>query len=166
MTDPAKNFGRLRSMAKEILARLHDVPALDHAKIFQFQDYHGFSKTRLPDDFLNKVLALCGETKDNMQIEIVGVHADLTNEVHKHENSDAFVVVLGKHENFSEPFNAQTYKNNHWEFVSEGQEIEIPRGTPHGFTVAMNGGNLFFLSIQTPPIVDEHGTDDYIKVLS
>lgn len=166
MPESPENFARLRSMANEIVKRLHTIPALDHGKIFQFQDYHGFSKTRLPEDFLQKVLALHGETKENMQIEIVGVHADLTNEVHKHENSDAFVVILGLHTNFAEPFNAQAYKNNHWEFVTEGQEIEIPRGTPHGFTVAVNAGSLFFLSIQTPPIVDEHGTDDYVKVIS
>lgn len=166
LESPEKQMSRLRAMAQEIVGRLHNIPALDHGKIFHFEDYHGFSKTRLPEDFYSKVLALHGETPENMQIEIVGVHADLTDEVHVHEKSDAFIIVLGLQTNFAKPFNAQAYIGGQWQFVEEGMEIEIPRGTPHGFTVALNGGALFFLSIQSPPIVGEDGVDDYVKVIS
>lgn len=157
-------FEKLRSISKDIIEQLKNIPATDHGKTFAFQDYHGFSKTRLPNNMLEPLLQKHAEKKENLQIEIVGVHADLTDEVHIHRKSDAFVVILGRTTNFAEPFSAQGYMKNEWQFVDEGQEIEIPRETPHGFTVSANGGNLFFLSIQSPPIVGEDGTDDYTKV--
>lgn len=154
----------LKVITKNIIESLKGIPASKHAEFFSFQDYHGFSKSRLPDSLLEKVLASSGLAKEQVQIEIVGVSSDLSDEVHLHEESDAFVVVLGPNTNFPEPSKASSFLNNVWVPISEDQEIKIPKGTPHGFTVS-DGGSLYFLSVQSPPIVDEHGEDDYVKIV-
>jgi mannose-6-phosphate isomerase-like protein (cupin superfamily) len=161
--EPTSSFEKLRGISTDILDKLKKTPAEEHSRLLSFQDYHGFSKTRLPDDVLEEVLSGAGLTNEQLQVEIVGVNSDLTHEVHLHKESDAYVIVLGRGTNFEGPKNAKQFQGGKWIEVSENQEIQIPKGTPHGFTVE-DGGVLYFLSLQLPPIVDEQGDDDYVPV--
>ncbi len=123
-------------------------------------DYHGFGKWRFPKKLTKHALGGMNLDVDKLQVEIIRVTTDLRHEVHLHKEAYAVTIVLGNWHHFLNPLFAQAYIGEQWEEVAENQVINIPPHTPHGFTV--NGkGVLYFLSIQTPPIVGDDGRDDY-----
>lgn len=124
-----------------------------------FADYHGFQKSYLPDELLQRALEPFSYSSETIQIEIVRVVSDLRDQVHYHERSTAYVYALGDKVGLQDPKEAYAYQEDSWVVVKEGDGWMIPPRTPHGFTVN-EGGVFFFLSIQTPPIV-HHGLDDY-----
>lgn len=131
-------------------------------RTLEFVDYHGFQKSRFSEDLLNEMLRPFHCTADDVQVEFIHVTSDLTDEVHYHEGSIAFVYVLGATEGFAEPQDAIAYKDGAWIAMKQGEWWMIPPKTVHGFSV-LPGGELYFLSVQTPPIV--HGTsDDYHRM--
>jgi quercetin dioxygenase-like cupin family protein len=125
-------------------------------------DYHGFAKSRLPEEFQKKVLWSYKLTPSEVQIEVIKVTTDLRHEIHYHAEAFAYVVGLGSREHLPEPRGASVYLGHSWKSFAAGEKLEIPAGTNHGFTVE-EGGELWFLSIQTPPIVDGQGRDDYYR---
>ncbi len=106
-----------------------------------------------------KLLKPFGYEPNQLQIEIVQVNQDLSDQVHYHQFSHAFIYVLSNENNFPDPINALAYTNDQWESISKHYHSLISPNTPHGFTVKQNG-LLYFLSVQTPPIVHD-GFDDY-----
>ena len=131
-------------------------------------EYHGFGKARLPDDLLREVLTPHGLTPDEVQVEVVKVERDLSDEVHYHARSVAYVVALGSEDHFSDPpLRGRAFVNGRWQRFEKGDELTIPPGTPHGFTVWGTGGGrgtLYFLSVQSPPIVGPREEDDYHRI--
>ncbi len=109
------------------------------------------------------VLAPYGLSENEVQVEVVRVTTDLANELHYHQKAHAHVIVMGSAENVDEPVRAQGYIEGVWSPVVSSQVIDIPPGTKHGFTVGEQGV-LWFLSVQSPPIVDDSGQDDYHKL--
>lgn len=153
----------LQQIAESILDTLRNATPEEAAKLLEMVDYHGFLKSRLPAEFLENILAPYNLTPEEVQIEIVKVDKDLTSEVHYHEGSFAYCVCLGEAYHTEAPRSASAFLNDRWSPVKEGDVVAIPAGTPHGFTVE-EGGVLFFLSVQAPPIVN-HGKDDYHRVI-
>jgi hypothetical protein len=130
---------------------------------FIFEDYHGFEKALLSDERLTSILEPFGLTTQDMQIEIVRVTRDLSNQIHHHKIANAFITVLGDSSGYPQPKNAFVFLDNHWAPIIEGEKIEIGYGRKHGFSIAQ-GGSLYFLSVQNPPIVrgyDNCKHDDY-----
>src|SRR5436190_23151706 len=121
-------------------------------------DYHGFGKVRLSPEVLAKVPSLSGTDLKDIQPEIIRVDRVLTQEVHYHKHAYAFVVCLGKSWNFPDPVAARAFFNGRWSYVESGLAIRIAPGTPHGFTI-YSGGILYFLSVQSPPIIGDDGSD-------
>ncbi len=152
----------LQKIAESILEKLQNASAEESARLLQMNDYHGFLKAKIPPDFLQEILSPYGLTPHEVQIEIVKVDRDLSNEIHYHESSHAYCVILGEKEKVENPRVAQAFLKNHWFPVSAGEIVSIPPQTPHGFTVG-EGGHLVFLSVQAPPI-EREGSDDYHKV--
>jgi mannose-6-phosphate isomerase-like protein (cupin superfamily) len=72
---------------------------------------------------------------------------------HVHNNSDAyFIIVNGR---------AVFLSGKERKEISKGEKIDVPRGTPHGFEL-LDGDSFEFISIQSPPIKDEHtGEEDF-----
>ena len=151
-------MSQLKAGADMIIDRLH---AMSDAEVqaWPFIDYHGFKKARLPEGLVAEVATAAGCKPEELQVEIASVHGDLTHEVHYHRDTTAFVACLGPAEKFPTPQKAQAFIRKWFDFTV-GQTVEIPPNTPHGFTVG-EGGVLYFLSIQSPPIVGEDGQDDY-----
>ncbi len=157
--------GALRLLADHTLPGILWLQTYDPTRIeSQFEDYHGFEKVRLSNDFL------AGAAQDLLfnprliQPEVVRVTGDLTDQVHVHDNAFAHCVVLGAAYGCPDPSGAYCYLGGGWsEIQGCGQIVLIPPGTPHGFTVR-KGGVLWFLSVQSPPIKDDHGYDDYHKL--
>lgn len=150
----------LERLSREIKDALTDT-AVRNALVFE--DYHGFQKSRLPSSVLAKVLLSRGLTEADVQIEVVRADRDLTSEVHYHEAAAAYITILGAELGFENPQGGRYFLEHAWHLAIPGQEIPIEAGVPHGFTVDA-GGRLYFLSVQSPPIVRENGHDDYFKV--
>lgn len=154
----------LQKIADSTLEKLASLSSLEMKEIVNMADYHGFLKSRLPQEFLSSVLSPFVLTTSDVQIEVVEVATDLTGEVHYHEESFAYCVCMGEKYHVSSPKNSKAYLVDHWAPVHEDEVVKIPPGIPHGFTVE-NGGTLTFLSVQAPPIVHEDH-DDYHKINS
>lgn len=154
----------LKKISDEIIATFRKLPPEAVSDMISMIDYHGFWKTRLPDTFVRSILAPHGLTSDDVQIEIVKVDTDLTAEVHFHAHAHAMIYALGQGEGLRNASGAVAYRHNTWQGIQSGEEVDIPPGTPHGFSVEPDG-ELWFLSVQAPPIVGE-GNDDYHQVAS
>lgn len=152
----------LQHIAESIIGKLKTVSPEESAKLLTMSDYHGFLKSRLPEDFLNDILMPFHLTPEEVQIEIVKVDRDLSKEVHYHEGSFAHCVCLGESDRVENPRNAKAFLEDKWFPVKAGDVVPIPAGTRHGFTVE-DGGVLIFLSVQAPPI-ERDGNDDYHRV--
>ena len=151
----------LQGIGYDILAVLQDLPrGTIHQKIV-LQNYHGFGKAPLPEEFFLDAISLRGFASSEVQIEIVCVKTDLQRELHLHKESTAWISCLGCAEDFPDPVSAQGFLGERWFGLAASAEIIIPPSTIHGFTVAPNG-MLFFLSVQSPPIVGQDGRDDYV----
>lgn len=161
MTIPASTLKRISDDIVAIFRTLHPRAV---SEMISMIDYHGFWKTRLPDNFLRSILEPHGLNADDVQIEIVKVDTDLTREVHFHAHAHAMIYALGKSEGLQDASRALAYRHNTWREIASGEEVDIPPGTPHGFSVEPQG-ELWFLSVQAPPIVGE-GHDDYHQVAS
>ncbi|MDB5254476.1 MAG: hypothetical protein JWL80_542 [Parcubacteria group bacterium] len=154
----------LKEIAESVLQKLQVLSKEEMESIVNMADYHGFLKSRLPQEFLDSVLIPFNLTSHDVQIEVVEVATDLTHEVHYHEHSFAYCVCMGEKYHVAPPTNALAYLIDHWAPVTDGEVVEIPPGTPHGFTIK-EGGTLTFLSVQAPPIVHaDH--DDYHRINS
>lgn len=72
---------------------------------------------------------------------------------HFHKDSDAyFIIIEGE---------AFLLSGDQRRKIEKGERIEIPRGMLHGFELA-EGETLEFISIQSPPIKNEHtGEEDF-----
>ena len=156
-------LAQLRQIAEAVVNRLRALPEGEAQKMLLMIDYHGFAKARFPEPFLYDVVTSIGLDPKDIQLEVVHVGCDLTHEIHRHLEATAFATCLGNTEGFPSPKDAMAFVIDHWFTVFTGDLIEIPAGTPHGFTVG-EGGTIHFLSVQSPPIVRENGHDDYYLV--
>jgi mannose-6-phosphate isomerase-like protein (cupin superfamily) len=152
----------LQSIAESILVKLKEASPEESKRLLQMNDYHGFLKSRFPEDFLSDILSPFQLTPAEVQIEIVKVDRDLSKEIHYHEASFAHCICLGEEYRVENPRGAKAYLKDSWSRVQAGDIVPIPAGTPHGFTVE-EGGVLIFLSVQAPPI-ERDGNDDYHKI--
>lgn len=151
----------LPEIAKAILARFETIPVEEQVYLLKFIDYHGFQKSRLPDDLVNPLIISFGLHAKDLQAEIIEVTTDLSTELHYHQMSVAYIQVLGPREHFPAPKDASVFQGGQWLALQTNDALLIPPKAVHGFTVKP-GGHLCFLSLQTPPI-EKAGKDDYHK---
>lgn len=151
----------LQNIAQEVVGLFHsDVTFKD---TITMKDYHGFQKARIPLEDLENIVKKYSITTELLQVELVKVTQDLSDEIHIHHISQAYCIVFGDNEGLEPPKDAFVFINDHWSPVKQREAILITPKTKHGFTVKP-GGILYFLSVQTPPIENKHGQDDYEKV--
>lgn len=154
-----KKLQQMRAVRDSLLAHIRSLKPGELLSLVTMKDYHGFSKSRFPEELLTTILAPFGLSPQEVQAELVSIEGDLRHEVHVHHEAHAAVVMLGAKEHLPEPVDAEAYLADGWIAVVAGQEIDIPAETDHGFT-----GRGYFLSVQAPPIEREGGHDDYEKV--
>ncbi len=148
-------------LAGQLHAALCSRPGMRNLDWLPYANYHGFEKWSLEADALEPLVAPYDFNVDLCQAEIIRVKKDLSNELHHHNQSDAAVIVLGPEWDFEPPRNASVFLMGLWRPLSVGATVLIRAGEIHGFRVEA-GGILYFLSVQIPPIVGDHG-DDYVK---
>ncbi len=154
---------QLENIVHDVAKKLSSIPREEIRKTLVMTNYHGFAKARFPEAFLAEIFNPYSVTSKDIQLEAVHVSSDLTNEVHYHRKSVAVTLCLGPNEHFPAPKDAKAFFADHWSPYRAGDLVKIPTLIPHGFTVD-NGGDLYFLSVQSPPIVGEDGQDDYVRL--
>lgn len=154
----------LKSIGDDILVVLRRLSPDATSAMLSMIDYHGFWKSRLPPAFVQPILEPYHLRAEEVEIEIVKVDTDLSSEVHYHEHAHAVICALGQAEGMETAEGALVYQGGGWRKIQSGEEIDIPPGTPHGFSVE-HDGVLWFLSVQAPPIVSHQGADDYHHVV-
>jgi hypothetical protein len=128
-----------------------------------FIDYHGFYVGRFPERYLEEMAELYELDISKLQLELVEVRTDLRREVHCHPIANACVSIVGVEEKVDDPRGASAYIDGEWRDVDiTTPDMDIPAGKLHGFTVS-DGGVLYFISAQSPPIRSDNGHDDYRK---
>jgi quercetin dioxygenase-like cupin family protein len=151
----------LEAISDEVLVAIRDMSPEEFSRVLLHQDYHDFGKDDFTGGFIESILIRHGLSKKDVQIDIISVNRDLTHQVHFHREAHAFLVVLGPLEHVAAPRTAEAYLGERWFPVSAGRVLSILPGTPHGFRVQENSGDVLrFLSVQSPPIV-RNGEDDY-----
>ncbi len=97
--------------------------------------------------------SLDGRPDASVEVSLVRIIAEGQYPQHVHKKSDAyFIVTAGE---------AVFLSGAERTMMRQGDRVDIPRGTPHGFEIAA-GTTLEFISIQSPPIKDEHsGEEDF-----
>ena len=121
----------------------------------EFRDYRGFGKSRT-------ALYTYDGNHPDIECEVVKVNSNLTDQIHLHKDACAYIRIIGEAEGFENPRNASYFLGTTWMPAKFNDALLIPPQTPHGFSVSP-GGILYFVSVQSPPIVGEHH-EDYIKV--
>lgn len=158
----AASLEQLVDIADRTKQKLLTLPTGKAQGLLVMQYYHGFRKARFSDDFLHEVTKGHDLAPEDIQLEVVSVEQDLTDEIHRHHFSIARIICLGAEEGFSDARLAEGCLDLQWFPVKSGEALTIPAGAWHGFTVK-DGGELWFLSVQSPPIVSADGKDDYEK---
>jgi mannose-6-phosphate isomerase-like protein (cupin superfamily) len=154
---------KLQRFAGKVLVQLGALPEGRLYTLLHMRDYHGFNKSGLPPDLTEPLFNELGVEPSNVQAEIVRVSGDLRRQVHLHRHASAYIVFLGRNVGLDDPKLASAFLEDRWFPVEAGQQLEIPAGTPHGFTTAEHGV-LYFLSVQSPPIIGLNANDDYVLV--
>lgn len=97
--------------------------------------------------------SLDGRVDPKVEISLVRLLKEGQYPQHVHNSSDAYFIVASGTAIFLSGLNKTQMK--------AGDRMDIPRGTPHGFEIPP-GGILEFISLQSPPIKDEHtGEEDF-----
>jgi len=126
-----------------------------------FTNFHGFLKSGLPNDVVGDVLRQFGLTPEMVQIEVAGVLTDLTHEIHTHQRTEAHVTCIGEDFGLPNPRGGYAFLRDRWVPVKLGDVFQIAVNVAHGFTVDP-GGILYFLSVQSQPLVSPDGQEDYV----
>jgi hypothetical protein len=154
-------YSHLLGFALHIRERLWEPANTGLVVNLPMRNYHGFKKCALPEALVAPILRENGFAPREVQVEVVRVTGDLAHMKHHHEQSAAVCLVLGPRTQCPPPTRAEYYLHHSWSDVeNEEQIISIAAGETHGFTVERDG-DLWFLSVQSPPIETENG-DDFI----
>jgi len=151
---------QLKSISNQVLGSMRSLPSASLAGMLRMKDYHGFGNSEFPDYFIEPIIRPFNAVLKEVEIRLIHVSTDLSKEIHLHKAATAYITVLGPKTHLPGPVHAFAYLKGKWFPVSEDDTLEIPQCTPHGFTIRGNG-DLYFLSVQSPPLIDEEGNDDY-----
>lgn len=128
-----------------------------------FAKYHDFGKAALTPIWLEHLLDRHHQSRNDIQIDVISVHGDLSNQIHYHSEAFAYLVILGTGEGAPDPIQAQVFIQNEWHPIAPGKVIVLPPGTRHGFRT-LPAHEFWFLSLQAPPIVRPSGDDYHLAI--
>jgi quercetin dioxygenase-like cupin family protein len=128
--------------------------AIDDAKVNEWLSEDNLSK-REKRTFagFEIVSSLDGNEYPNVEVSLVRLNKEGKYPQHIHNNSDAYLIITEG--------SAVFLSGQEKTILNKGDRKDIPRGTPHGFEL-QSGEGLEFISVQCPPIKDEHtGEEDF-----
>ena len=128
-----------------------------------YEEYHNFSKTRLPFNWYEHILEKLELTTDDLLIEVAKVDLNHDHDLHYHKLSHAICIILGEEEGFYNCGYGQIIKDEETIRTFNGLEVYFPSYCKHTFNAPYSTvtGSLYFLSIQSPPLLTEERDDFY-----
>lgn len=148
------NRKQLEEIASAIVSELRTISDEACSRMFLMENLRESGKARFPESFLVGVLVPHGFMPNDIQIEMSRVSSKFESEVRSHEKTDTLCVVMGETVRFPNPLRAHVHLDGEALTLNAGDKIIIPAGITYGFT-ATGGGTLHFLSVQSPPIVND-----------
>jgi mannose-6-phosphate isomerase-like protein (cupin superfamily) len=132
----------------------------NNVKEFNYTNYHNFWKALVPQWLYKDILDVYEITTEDVLVEIARVKGDHAKDLHYHKISHAFCIILGENVGVENSEGSVQIDN----IISEtqpGEDFYFPTGCHHTFY----GGekDLYFLSIQNPPLLTKDN-DDFYKV--
>ena len=132
-----------------------------------WEDYHNFSKVRLPLSWYDDLLINKEWTTDDVLVEIARVEKDNADKLHYHKLSHALCIILGPKTGFPKCSRGTVQLHNQRYQALINKEFYFPQNCPHTFhggieTKDNPKGYLYFLSIQSPPLLTKNNDDFYL----
>lgn len=135
-------------------------------KDIRYEEYHNFWKCRLPLSWYQEVLELLHLSEDDLLVEVARIKGNHAKDLHYHKISHAICIILGLNTGFnSVPYDSAVQINS--EFINAYEDLEcyFPVGCHHTFYGSVNdksdSGDLYFISIQSPPLLTKDNDDFY-----
>ena len=131
-----------------------------------YTEYHNFWKCRLPEYWYDDVLSCLGLNTDDVLVEVARIKGSHAKDLHYHKISHAICIVLGPKCGFNPvPYDSAIQIEDKIYFAYEDQKCYFPSTSKHTFYGSLNDntdeGDLYFLSIQSPPLLTETHDDFY-----
>lgn len=129
-------------------------------------EYHNFWKARLPVHWYEGILLDLGLDTKDVLVEIAKVKGDHAKDLHYHKISHAICIVLGPQTGFPEVSMGRVVRNADTYIAEENLECYFPTECRHTFhggvsTEDNDDGSLYFISIQSPPLLSKENDDFY-----
>jgi hypothetical protein len=158
----------LHQIRDAVLGYIRKMSFKEFHESLDLKEYHGFGKADFNGDWVEEILARHGLGREEIQVDIIYLWTDLTDQIHQHHKSRAEIYVLGEREHLPNPMTAEAYLKGRWHRVFAGNTLGVSPSEPHGFRIPgvvrkeLSAANdkLYFLSLQNPPIVTAE-YDDY-----
>ena len=131
-----------------------------------YEEYHNFWKCRLPLNWYDEVLVALGLEPSELLVEVARIKGNHAKDLHYHKISHAICIVLGNKTGFGKtPWDSAVQIDNEVMVVHEDMECYFPTGCKHTFYGSASDesdeGDLYFISIQSPPLLTEENDDFY-----
>ena len=135
-------------------------------QVVGYTEYHNFWKVRLPYHWYSDVMKTLDLTMDDLLVEVARIKGNHAKDLHYHKISHAICIVLGEKTGFNPtPYDSAVQINKEIEFAYEDLECYFPTGCYHTFYGSIHDqgddGDLYFISIQSPPLLTEENDDFY-----
>ena len=132
-----------------------------------YTEYHNFWKCRLPIEWYSDVLQALDINENDLLVEVARVKGNHAEDLHYHKISHAICIILGPNCGFKKvPFDSAVQIDNHVTEAYENLECYFPVGCQHTFygsaSDLSDDGDLYFISIQNPPLLTNSGDDFHL----
>jgi hypothetical protein len=131
-----------------------------------YEEYHNFWKCRLPITWYYEILGLLNLDKQDLLVEVARIKGNHAKDLHYHKISHAICIILGETTGFLKtPWDSAIQIDTEIKTAHENMECYFPTGCKHTFYGSTSDtaktGDLYFLSIQSPPLLTEDNDDFY-----
>ena len=131
-----------------------------------YTEYHNFWKCRLPYHWYSDLLEMLDLDKDDLLVEVARIKGNHAKDLHYHKISHAICIVLGENSGFTKtPWDSAVQIDGEVMIAHEDMECYFPTGCKHTFYGSASDnsdlGDLYFISIQSPPLLTEENDDFY-----
>ena len=135
-----------------------------------WEEYHNFWKCQIPEGWYEGLLDCMELWREEVLVEVARVRGNHAKDLHYHRESHAICIVLGTRTGFPSPFRGSVVIDDKEFPAYEGMECYFPVGCKHTFhggdstTEDPEDTDLYFISIQSPPLEGKDGSDDFYLV--
>jgi mannose-6-phosphate isomerase-like protein (cupin superfamily) len=153
---------KLKSIAYYTLSKLEEWNLLGHnVKDFNYTNYHNFDKAFVPQWWYEDILELLELCPDDVLVEVAKVKGDHKKDLHYHKIAQAFCIILGEGVGVNKCDDGWVQINDQLFPSEEDAGFYFPQVSHHTFYGGKTN-DLYFLSVQNPPLLTKNKDDFYL----